>query len=57
MANNQNFPRSTIHDISRWVRKFDFSTKIDSTAYKLEGIKTLGNVKIKWDFLRASVKF
>ena len=57
MVNNQNFPRSTIHDISRWVRNFDFSTKTNFTAYKLEGIKTLGNVKIKWDFLCVGVKF
>ncbi|KAK9984358.1 hypothetical protein SO802_033883 [Lithocarpus litseifolius] len=26
-------------------------------AFKLEGIKALWNVKIKWDFLRATVKF
>jgi len=47
MANNQNFPYSTIHDINRWVRSFDFSTKTYFTAYKLEGIKALRNVKIK----------
>ena len=27
MASNQNFSHSTIHDINRWVRSFDFSTK------------------------------
>ena len=57
MANNQNFSHSTIHDINRWVRRFDFSTKTSFTTYKLEGIKALRNVKIKWDFLRAAVKF
>ena len=29
MANNQNFHHSTIHDINRWVRSFDFSTEED----------------------------
>ena len=57
MANNQNFPHSTIHDINRWVCSFDFSTKSNFTGYKLEGIKALRNVKIKWDFLHATVKF
>ena len=57
MANNQNFPLSTIHDINRWVCSFDFSTKTNFTAYKLEGIKALRNVKIKWDFLCAAMKF
>ena len=57
MANNQNFSHSTIHDINRWVCSSDFSTKINFIAYKLEGIKILRNVKIKWDFLRAIVKF
>ena len=57
MANNQNFSHSTIHDSNRWVRSFDFSTKTNFTTYKLEGIKALRNVKIKWDFLRAAVKF
>ena len=57
MANNQNFPRSTIHEINIWVHSFDFSTKTNFTAYKLEGIKALRNVKIKWDFLRAIMKF
>ena len=57
MANNQNFPRSTIHDINRLVCSFDFSTKTNFTAYKLEGIKSLKNVKIKCNFLRAVVKF
>ena len=57
MANNQNFPRSTIHDINRWVRSFDFSTKTNFIAYKLERIKALRNVKIKWAFLRTTVKF
>ena len=57
MANNQNFPHSTIHDINRWIRSFDFSTKSNFIGYKLEGVKTLRNVKIKWDFLRAAMKF
>ena len=33
------------------------STKTSFTAYKLEGIKPLRNVKIKWDFHHATVKF
>ena len=57
MASNQNFSYSTIHDINRWVCSFDFFTKTNFTAYKLEGIKALRNVKIKWNFLRAAVKF
>ena len=57
MASNHNFSHSTIHDISRWVRSFDFSTKTNFTTYKLEGIKGLRNVKIKWDFLHVAVKF
>ena len=57
MASNHNFSHSTIHDINRWVRNFDFSTKTNFTTYKLEGIKALKNVKIKWDFLHATVKF
>ena len=57
MANNQNFPHSTIHDINRWVCSFDFSTKSNFTSYKLEGIKALRSVKIKWDFLRVVVEF
>ena len=57
MANKHNFSHSTIHDINRWVRSFDFSAKTNFTAYKLEGIKALRNIKIKWDFLRATVKF
>ena len=57
MASNHNFSHSTIHDINRWVRSFDFSTKTNFIAFKLEGIKALGNVKIKWDFLRAAMKF
>ena len=57
MASNHNFSYSTIHDINRWVRSFDFSTKTNFIAFKLEGIKALRNVKIKWDFLRATVKF
>ena len=57
MANNQNFPQSTIHDINKWVCSFDFSTKTNFTAYRLEGIKALRNVKIKWDFLHAAVTF
>ena len=57
MASNHNFSHSTIHDINKWVRSFDFSTKTNFTAYKLEGIKTLRNVKIKWDFLHVAMKF
>ena len=57
MASNHNFSHSTVHDINRWVGSFDFSTKTNFTAYKLEGIKTLRNFKIRWDFLRAAVKF
>ena len=57
MASNHNISHSTIYDINRWVRSFDFSTKTNFTAYKLDGIKALRNVKIKWDFLHATVKF
>ena len=57
MASNHNFSHSTNHDIDRWVHSFDFSTKTNFTAFKLEGIKAMRNVKIKWDFLRAVVKF
>ena len=57
MANNQKFSHSITHDINRWVCSFDFGTKANFTTYKLEGIKTLRNVKIKWDFLYAAVKF
>ena len=57
MASNHNFSHSTIHDINRWVRCFDFSTKTNFTTFKLEGIKALRKVKIKWDFLRATMKF
>ena len=57
MASNHNFSHSTIHDINRWVRSFDFSARTNFIAYKLEGIKALRNLKIKWDFLRAVVKF
>ena len=57
MANNHNFSHLTIHDINKWVHSFDFSTKTNFTAFKLEGIMALRNVKIKWDFLRAIVKF
>ena len=57
MASNHNFSHLTIYDINRWVRSFDFSTKTNFTAYKLDGIKALRNVKIKWDFLHATVKF
>ena len=57
MASNHNFSHSTIQNINRWVRSFDFSTKTNFTTYKLEGIKALRNVKINWDFLRAAVKF
>ena len=57
MARNQNFSHSTIYDINRWFYSFDFSTKTIFTAYNLEGIKALRNVKIKWDFLRIAVKF
>ena len=57
MANKQKFSHSTIHDINRWVRSFDFSTKTNFMTYKLEGVIALRNIKIKWDFLRAAVKF
>ena len=57
MANNKIFSHSTIHDINRWDHSFDFSTKTNFTAYKLKEIKALRNVKIKWDFLWAAVKF
>ena len=57
MARNQNFSHSIVHDINRWVRSFDFRTKTNFTACKLEGIKALRNVKIKWDFLHAALKF
>ena len=57
MASNHNFSHSTIHDINKWVRSYDFNTKTNFTTYKLEGNKALRNVKIKWDFLRAPVKF
>ena len=57
MANNQKFSHSTIHDTNRWVRNFDFSTRTNFTAYKLEGIKALRNIKIKCNFLHAAVKF
>ena len=57
MTSSYNFSHSTTHDINRWVRNFDFNTKTNFTAYKLEGIKALRNVKIKWDFLHAAVKF
>ena len=57
IANSQNFPHSTIDDINRWVHSFDFGTKTNFTAYKLEGIKALRDVKIKWDFLCATVTF
>ena len=57
MASNHNFSHSTIHDINRWVRSFDFSAKTNFTSYKLDGIKALRNVKIKWNFLRAGMKF
>ena len=57
MASNHNFSHSIIHDINRWVRSFDFNTKTNFTAFKLEGIKALRNVKIRWDFLRAAMKF
>jgi len=57
MAGNQNFPHSITHDISRWVRRFDFVTKTNFTVYKLKGIEALRNVKIKWEFLCDAVKF
>ena len=57
MASNHNFSHSTIHDINKWVHSFDFNTKTNFTAYKLEGIKALRNVKIKWNFLCVAVKF
>ena len=57
MANNQNPPHSITHDINRWVCSLDFVTKTNFIAYMLEGIKALRNVKIKYDFLRAAMKF
>ena len=57
MASNHNFSHSTIHHINIWVRSFDFIPKTNFTAFKLEGTKALRNVKIKWDFLHAAVKF
>ena len=57
MANDKIFSHSSIHDINKWVHSFDFSTKSNFTSDELEGIKSLKNVKIKWDFLRAAVKF
>ena len=57
MANNQNFSHSTIHDINRWVCSIDFSTRTNFTAYKLERIKALRKVKIKWDSHCDAVKF
>ena len=57
MVGNLNFSHSIVHDMNRWVRSFDFSIKTNFTAFKLEGIKALRNVKIKWDFLHAVVKF
>ena len=57
MTSSYNFSHSTTHDINRWVHNLDFNTKTNFTAYKLEGIKALRNVKIKWDFLHAAVKF
>ena len=56
MAGNHKFSQSTINDINRWVLSFDFSAKTNFTTCKLEGIKALRNVKIKWDFLRVAVK-
>ena len=57
MASSQKFSHSTIHNLNKWVCSFDFNTKTNFIAYKLEGIKALGNIKIKWDFLRVVVKF
>ena len=57
MASNHNLSHSTIHDINRWIRSFDFSTKTNFIAFKLEGIKALRNVKIKWDLFRIAMKF
>ena len=57
MASNQNFSYSITHDINRWVCSFDFATKTNFIAYKLDGIKALRNVKIKCDFLCVAVKF
>ena len=57
MANNQNPSHSITHDINRWVRSFDFTTKTNFTTFKLEGIKSLKNVKINWEFLCAAKKF
>ena len=57
IASNHNFSHSTIYDINRWVHSIDFSTKPNFIAYKLKGIKSLRNVKIKWDVLHVVVKF
>ena len=57
MANNQDPSHSIAQDINRWVRSFDFATKTNFIAFKLEGIKSLRNIKINWEFLRAAVKF
>ncbi|KAK9996765.1 hypothetical protein SO802_021451 [Lithocarpus litseifolius] len=39
------------------LRRSSRSSKTNFTAFKLEGIKALRNVKIKWDFLHVVVKF
>ena len=57
MVSDHNFSHSTIHDINKWVRSFDFNTKTNFIAIKFEGIKALSNVKIKWDFLCIAMKF
>ena len=57
MANNQNRLHSIAQDINRWVRSFDFATKTNFFAFKLEGIKFLRNIKINWEIRRATVKF
>ena len=44
-------------DINRWVRSFDFATKTNFFAFKLEGIKFLRNIKINWEIRLATVKF
>ena len=56
MTSNHNFSYSTIHDINRWVHSFNFSSKTNFTAFKLERIKALRNIKIKWGFFRAVMK-
>lgn len=57
MANNQNLLHSIAQGINRWVRGSDFATKTNISAFKLEGIKSMRNIEINWEFLYAAVKF